>query len=342
MRLLLLLTTTMLGFISCSKALYGENVYGSYLAPGDYYPENNGQPVHCTFLHGFGVESGSIFADLYWNSVKNRQGPCTNISIPIFDTANRDFADPGLIRETYNAAIAHTGPNSVVFAHSQANLALVLACHLFNLCAVKWNALAPPWQGASGAKLAHKYCQQEDGGLDGTTAINEQNTFLFRFMASLVPDSTVCVPAIYPLAPRGYISSKMPTEDIVKKIVQRNVLGTMCGTHAIGLKPIMNVALEIVHLGIQETEGNSTHTVSCDGLVDVSSCEAYAPENAFTDKPWNQYYQASLNHADLGLMFGDGLWGVSRQPYTWFVNAIMSRNVWRSQIEDDVPVNTAP
>jgi len=267
----------------------------------------------CVFIHGVGntpdpnsepILNGSY--PYYWGKVQDHTAQCASWAFLNVDTVYRGWDNKTLQKEVCRVATwdpvtgkSSMGPikNRIVFTHSMGNMMLAGAIDS-GFCSL--DKETSTWYEVSGPMLGSKMAAKLETICD--------NPGLYKWvvtkMGFCLPDGGT-TPAYQSLEP-----SYPGLQEIAKTIASR-ISGAMCGTSAYGLTSIYSAEM----LSLSELAGFEDIN---DGVVTWSSCNQQGGSVTYKADYREAFYKADANHIDTPCYEGDGDWGISRRPCSWY------------------------
>ena len=303
------------------------------------------QMIPCLFLHGAGRRGPTvpIFSDdhpeafalaravqemPYWGYDELQfwlTGVCREVIFAQADTSAWDWTISALQRGYYQKAKSVLECGGVVFAHSMANLLLGGACVTHGHCNVRWYNIGGPFQvdyddipdvfqrlyqvGERTTRIAQNILPWANATLANVFGdVTEEPKFQIRMFLRDHPDK-----------------ARMVTQIRNRRLV----LGSLCGTSAIGSLAVKSTRAELRPINIKMmmrqllVENDPQIPRSCrqtDGFVGVCGCFQVAAGERITADPQvaTRNWAVNINHSDL-----IGRWGMwEDQPvYKWYIKA---------------------
>jgi len=282
----------------------------------------NKQGKVCIFLHGAGNDASEAGEPVhsypeYWGRVEQYTPQCSERWFIREDTKEKGWDDKGLQESYCKLALIYQKPgdtvirDKIIFAHSMANV--ILADAIQNgICSIDVNTTS--WyetQGSLlGSKAAHtirNICRHiHDGNWP-----SDLNPLLMKWV---ITKAGYCIPGTnhsYPV----YDTLDPSFEKLkgLSKIAKQYVKGALCGNSAFGLTTTYSLPLSLFSMYTSYDEDN-------DAIVPWTSCDK--GNGDYSEHYSNLYYSARVNHADGTCRNGNGWWGATRRPCSWFTDKV--------------------
>ncbi|KAF1313627.1 hypothetical protein FI667_g17165, partial [Globisporangium splendens] len=293
----------------------GDTRTGSYDSSGC---SCSGGMKACLFVHGLGKQGTvGVFDDFpeYWGEIKSKAKCCSSIKFMRMDTVNNAWYADTLPQQMCDAAVSLSKSsdkmqltNIALIGHSMGNL-IIAAAAIKNMCAIgpssKWIALQGPVIGSKSSNVAVKECTTSSNILK--KAAIEVLT-LFNFCPVKTSTRSLTFEQTSPTS--GELNGMYEKAEAT---FQKYVTSSLCGVSPAGLASTKSAKYVL----LASISGHTTD--ENDGAVDFNSCRGGFPTSKYGDS-WrnNNFYKASLNHADGSFREGDGMWGDDRKPIQWF------------------------
>lgn len=274
----------------------------------------------CVFLHGAGEHADlptiidrnpALLNFGYWGNVYTYvKAHCDHQVYIRRDTYSRGWNNHALQKAFCNASTYDQAPsdrfyirNKTLYAHSMGNDILAGAilngfCDI-DMRSTRWYAASGPLVGTEVASWIEAVCAH--GNVVERKAAEElgycEGNHAAPCYASLV---------------LGYANMTR-----LRNIALRYLSGAMCGTSAYGLNSIYSIPLYTVAKLSGAPKPN-------DGMVSFASCSGALGNQTrkapflFKKNVTAKWYLTEVNHADATCRNGDGYWGSSRNPCTWY------------------------
>ncbi|KAL9657578.1 hypothetical protein ABK040_001005 [Willaertia magna] len=286
---------------------------------------NENKPT-CIFLHGAGemeeLPPQKTFTK-YWGDVIKYTPQCGDYWFGRRDTKTNGWDVEELQKYYCEVALLGSGPNTttikntIVFTHSMGNLILASGIDKgfckFDLNTSSWYTLAAPFHGSKIATALGTICYDY-----------YHNDFPFNLKALLGFIATVgnyckknspdAYPAYSTLLPT-YCSKEGICINELYAIADPLDKGRICGDSPIGLLTHYSLALEVV-------SWVANYGTQNDGLVPFPSCQMDEQKEFYSNGPSVEWYGAYSNHADITCRNGDGWFGGSRKPCSFYTNKV--------------------
>ncbi|DAZ93642.1 TPA: hypothetical protein N0F65_009047 [Lagenidium giganteum] len=273
----------------------------------------------CLFVHGLGQTYDGPEEDSfpkYFGDIHNQAACCSSIKFMRMDTINNAWYDDALPKKMCKAAlsvVSSTNPMKMqgvaLIGHSMGNLIIAAAANK-GLCAIdttnsKWISLAGPMMGSMSATTLMSTCTT---GSSVSSVVKLSMLTAFRRCPAKV--------SLRSLAFKGSSSSNAKLDslyDSAMRYYSKTVNSVVCGVSPNGLYTTKSVR----YTALASFSGHASE--ENDGAVHFDSCRAMIRSSNFqTSWSSGNFYRASLNHADVKFVNGDGWWGDDRKPIKWF------------------------
>jgi hypothetical protein len=277
----------------------------------------------CIFLHGVGntqEEAGPPVHEYpdYWGQVHEFTPQCKERWFIREETKSRGwdnlelqqaFCNMALINQTAGDTIVR---DKILFVHSMGNL--ILAGAIKNkLCDIdrnntSWYEIQGPLGGSKAAYELELICLYIHNG-------EWVRHLTPRFVKWVATTGGYCVPGTN----QSYAAydTLAPTYNGIKDlyaIAKPRIKGAMCGDSPYGLNSLYSAALYSLSFYVGYGDIN-------DGMVPFASCRTISVLD-FSLSYQDQYYLATINHADGTCRDGNGYWGITRQPCSWYTDKV--------------------
>ena len=280
-------------------------------------PKNKYKPDKtCIFFHGSGERvTGPPLNEHseYWGPLNRFTPHCKVRRYIREETKMRGWNDEGLQKiyckeATFDQQDKTIIRNKIIYTHSMGGL--VVAGAIRNkFCDIdtktsSWYTIAPAYQGSHLVKFVRNVCERKDPGV-----LPQIYRYISEFFGYCIPGKDELYP-VYETLDLDYSYMKELVE-----ISLHRLNGSLCGDSAYGLNTVFSIPLSIVASYANFPEHS-------DGLVPISSCQIVGKRQGktFGETPDEMYYKPSTNHPDNTCRHGDGLWGNTRKPCSYFLN----------------------
>ncbi|KAL0491601.1 hypothetical protein AKO1_000164 [Acrasis kona] len=286
-----------------------------------------GQTKRCVFLHGVGqflIRKGPVSSEFtrYWGDIQKYTPQCSERFFIREETKTRGWNDVELQRTYCDVALGNSTDmiirDTILFVHSMGNL--ILSAAIKNgYCDVdknttSWYQIMGPFAGTKAVTVLEDICEAAYSGQWPVTKAK-----LYRYIADYggycVPYTNHMHPAYFSLVPHYCTSISQECIDDLFTIAAERIKGSMCGVSPMGITSVLSPALKI----LSQIVGYSEYS---DGLVPISSCTRTGSGKVFSYDYRNNWYLASVNHADGTCRYGDSYFGVSSSPCSYYKNKL--------------------